>query len=558
VSNTVTLGVGAGVLSAVVTLAAVWLGVVYGRGRAGRLFTVAGCVVCAWSVTLVGVAAAPTGMRPTLFLLAWVFQWGGLVSWFLFVSEYAGEARWRDHRVQAALGATLSVAVVAIATTRSHELVFADLRVTAAGHVAFERGVGYTVLSFPGTALLVWTLLLLGRLALRSRRESRRQSSLLGVAVAVPAGLWLLRITGVLGAGWLGSLAVGNAVQMGVVAAALYGGRLLRLTPVTRAAVLSALPDPILVVDNGRVVDYNEATREVFPAVESGQPLAAVAPALVADESKSVPAALTDRVEQSVDGEPRSLVVSHTTVGDTAAVVALRDVTAAESYAADLERQTEQLDRFASVVSHDLRNPISVVQAHVEVAQAETDDEEVASFLANAEDATRRMTEIIDDALTLASEGEVVDETEPVAVAEIARQSWGTVDTRGATLRTPTDRVVAADPGRLRSAFENLFRNTVEHGGEEPGALTVTVETTPGGFAVVDDGTGIDAGGDTVFEEGYSTADGGTGLGLSIVRSVARAHGGDVRLGDGDGGARFEFIGFRTVDTRPDGRVAAE
>ncbi len=557
-SDTVTLRLGAGVLSAVVTLAAVWLGVVYGRGRAGQLFAVAGGVVCAWSLTLVGVVVAPTGVRPTLFLLAWVFQWGGLVSWFLFLSEYAGASRWRDHRVQAAVGVTLSAAVVAIATTRSHELVFADLRVTPAGHVAFERGVGYAVLSVPATVLLAGILWLLARLALRSRRESRRQSSLLAVAVAVPVGLWLLRLSGVFGAGWLSYLAVGNAVQMGVVAAGLYDGRLLRLTPVTRATVLSALPDPILVVDDGRVVDYNEATREVFPAVETGRRLAAVAPALVDDESVPVPAGLVDRVEQSVDGEPRSLVVSHTTVGDTAAVVALRDVTAAESYAADLERQTEQLDRFASVVSHDLRNPISVVQAHVEVAQAETDDEEVASFLANAEEATRRMTEIIDDALTLADEGEVVDETEPVAVGEIAQQSWGTVDTRGATLRTPTDRVVAADPGRLRSAFENLFRNAVEHGREEPAALTVTVETTPSGFAVADDGTGIDADGDTVFNEGYSTADSGTGLGLSIVRSVARAHGGDVRLADGDGGARFEFTGFRIVETQPDERAVAE
>jgi signal transduction histidine kinase len=557
VSDTVALRVGAGVLSAVVTLAAVWLGLTYGRGRPRQLFAVAGGVVCAWSVTLVGVVVAPDAVRPTLFLLAWVFQWGGLVGWFCFLSEYAGEARWRDRRVQLALGATLAVAVVAIATTRSHGLVFAGLGVSPAGHLVFERGVGYAVLAVPATLLLAGVLALLVRLALRSRRESRRQSALLGVAVAVPVGLWLLRATEVLGPGWLSYLAVGNAVQMGVVAVGLYGGRLLSVTPVTRSAVLSALPDPILVVDDGRVVDYNEATREVFPDVESGEPLAAVAPALIADESEPAPAALVDRVEPTVDGRPRSLVVSHTTVDDSAAVVALRDVTAAESYAADLERQTEQLDRFTSVVSHDLRNPISVVQGYVEVARRETDDEEVASFLANAEDATDRMTEIVDDALTLANEGEVVEETEPVVVADIARDSWQTVDTRGATLRTPTDRVVAADPGRLRSAFENLFRNAVEHATDDPSTLTVTVETTPGGFAVVDDGTGIDADADTVFREGYSTDDGGTGLGLSIVRSVARAHGGDVQLGDGDG-ARFEFTGFRVVDDDQGAGVAAE
>ncbi len=105
--------------------------------------------------------------------------------------------------------------------------------------------------------------------------------------------------------------------------------------------------------------------------------------------------------------------------------------------------------------------------------------------------------------------------------------------------------------------FENLFRNAVEHGSQEPAALTVTVETIPGGFAVADDGTGIDADAETVFEEGYSTADSGTGLGLSIVQSIARAHGGDVRLEDDDG-ARFEFTGFRVIDSQTNERVVAE
>ena len=129
---------------------------------------------------------------------------------------------------------------------------------------------------------------------------------------------------------------------------------------------------------------------------------------------------------------------------------------------------------------------------------------------------------------------------------------------RAATLRAPSGRVVAADAGRIRSACGSRFRNAVEHGREEPAGLRVTGGATPGGLAVADDGTGIDADGDTVFEEGYSTADSGTGLGLSIVRSVARAHGGDVRLADGDGGARFEFTGFRIVETQPDERAVAE
>lgn len=47
-----------------------------------------------------------------------------------------------------------------------------------------------------------------------------------------------------------------------------------------------------------------------------------------------------------------------------------------------------------------------------------------------------------------------------------------------------------------------------------------------------------------VFEYGYTTTDDGTGFGLSIVADIARAHGREPRVTDGEaGGARFEFVG---------------
>jgi len=73
--------------------------------------------------------------------------------------------------------------------------------------------------------------------------------------------------------------------------------------------------------------------------------------------------------------------------------------------------------------------------------------------------------------------------------------------------------------------------------------MTVRLEATADGFAVEDDGPGIDpAVRDQVFDPGVSDADGGTGFGLYIVRTIATAHGWEVvGTETAGGGARFEF-----------------
>jgi signal transduction histidine kinase len=97
---------------------------------------------------------------------------------------------------------------------------------------------------------------------------------------------------------------------------------------------------------------------------------------------------------------------------------------------------------------------------------------------------------------------------------------------------------------RLARLFENLFRNSVEHGSRPEGdGVSVCVGTLPGGFYVEDDGVGISPGErGHVLEFGYSTTEDGTGIGLGIVEDVATAHGWTVSITESaSGGARFEF-----------------
>ena len=209
----------------------------------------------------------------------------------------------------------------------------------------------------------------------------------------------------------------------------------------------------------------------------------------------------------------------------------------------ELERQNERLDEFVSVVSHDLRNPLSVAQGWLDAAHG-TDENDELQRVCTALD---RMNEIIDDTLTLARKGRTVARMEPIDVAHLAAECWEMVSTEDATLEIDREFHLRGDRDRLQHVFENLFRNAIEHGGDD---LTVTVGVLDEkGFYVEDDGPGVPAEErEAIFEAGHTTATSGTGFGLTIVKQIAKAHGWYVQATDGTtGGARFEFTGVELV-----------
>ena len=205
---------------------------------------------------------------------------------------------------------------------------------------------------------------------------------------------------------------------------------------------------------------------------------------------------------------------------------------------AELREQNNRLEEFTSIVSHDLRSPLSVATGRIELVAEDCE----SPHLSQARHALDRMETLIEELLTLAQQGAVIEERAPVMLGPLARNCWTTIETPRATLDIDPDSAVTADRTRLRQLLENLFRNAVEHGGKN---VTVTVGVLPEaeGFYVADDGSGIpETERDEVFEYGYSTAEGGTGLGLRIVEQIADAHGWEIRVTESaDGGARFEF-----------------
>jgi two-component system OmpR family sensor kinase len=224
----------------------------------------------------------------------------------------------------------------------------------------------------------------------------------------------------------------------------------------------------------------------------------------------------------------------------------------------EVARERDRLEEFASLVSHDLRNPLNVAVGNLELIRTRLESGgTVPAELDTVARSLDRMRALIDDMLTLARQGTAIDETEAVSLSELAEECWASVDTADAELSVADDLAVRADRSRLRQALENLFANAVTHGGPDVRVEVGTLaDASDGaGFYVADDGPGIpDEMRDRAFAVGVSTDEDGTGFGLKIVAEVADAHGWSVELVDAEnGGARFEFRGIESADAADGG-----
>jgi len=325
----------------------------------------------------------------------------------------------------------------------------------------------------------------------------------------------------------------------------------------TVAIAFSEFPDPVVAYamegDEPRITATNEAFEARFSAVSSETPVTDLFERFSVIESNGDEEPVThvsrgDSVSIYLDdsGERGPFFVRVLPTSDDTGYLVFSDVSGYPDIT-----DTPAVSRDSSVISHDLRNHLDVAKAHLTAAQ-ETGAPEHFAEIANAHD---RMERIIRDVLTITRDEAVVTASEQVTIRNTVTEAWQSVDTGAATLdignALPT---VTADADRVRRLFENLFRNSAEHGsdvdsrseaGTAESQVTVTVGPLENGFYVSDDGAGIPSDErDKITRPGYSTRSGGTGLGLAIVEQIVAAHGWELTVTSAtDGGARFE-IGF--------------
>lgn len=469
---------------------------------------------------------------------------GAAMSIFLllFTLEYTGNEHLATRTTALGLSLVSVLSLLALLTNDAHYLFWTEMTriptgdgwYTPNGPIGWVYIVYHYLIVLSAVGLLTWW-------AVRTRDVYRGQS------IAIVAGVLVLLVTNSISL-WTLDLTPISFVFTGICLwVAMYRYRLSEVIPIARSTVMDQIEEGVVVIDRDeQVVDYNDAARQLLDLPESsiGRPARECFATMdgfefddqMLEERETEATIQTGSGERIIDIKEAPLYDERgSLVGQT---VLLRDVTEERTWRRQIEQQNEQLEQFAQVVSHDLRNPLNVATLHlssVKEGSTESIDE--------VERSLNRMEAIIEDVLTLASQGKSISDTESVSLRARAEEAWGNVDTAEASVHIDCDRWIDADPERLLQLFENLFRNAVEHGGED---VTVTVGADESSFYVADDGPGIpDDERDSVLESGYSTAEEGTGFGLAIVEQIAQAHGWTVTVTESPaGGAQFEIHGL--------------
>lgn len=470
----------------------------------------------------------------------------------LFVAAYTDRNRWFRPAAIAVLF-VIPLAVIMLLFFEPPSLMIADIRVIENDLVILRvtDGPAFFISILYSFWLIVAALGLVGYEAHRIGPPYYPQAGLLALGVLAPILLSLLTIAEI--PPFLPDrpnfVPISGALSTSALAIAILRYRLFRLPPMAYTTAMRYSPDAMFVLDrDGQIVHANPSGEELLAASNSsiGDQLTAIEPAFDSDTATG------DHFEIDLaDGGSKvfEAVVEPLTRGGTRVgrVVVLRDVTERQHQRATLERQAERLDAFASTVSHDLRNPLSVAQGYLQMIDA--DDPETAQVIETIGRNHDRIGDIIDDLLLLSRQGRRIDELESVSLAEVVTLSWAGVDTAAATIDNTIDpdRTIEADPSMLQHVFENLFRNSVEHGGNDVRVRVGWLEDRAG-FYVEDTGLGIEPDKrEAVLEPGYSTSDEGTGYGLEIVRSIVAAHGWELAIEESEaGGARFAIWGMST------------
>lgn len=237
---------------------------------------------------------------------------------------------------------------------------------------------------------------------------------------------------------------------------------------------------------------------------------------------------------------------------------------------AQLTTTNEELEAFASSVSHDLRAPLRHIDglaAALLEDYAGKLDKPGQDYLTRIRAAALRMASLIEDLLRLSRVTRAELKVADTDLSEIARSIINDLrrehPQRVVNVRIAPDLRAHADPGMLRSALANLLHNAWKFTGNKPMAkIEFGVRTRDGirTYFVRDDGAGFDMAHAgrlfDAFQRLHTEQEfPGTGIGLATVRRVMRRHGGDAWAESSAGqGAIFFF----TLGARPEIRVAAQ
>ncbi len=347
----------------------------------------------------------------------------------------------------------------------------------------------------------------------------------------------------------------------------------------TLGSVVSESLEAKIVLEDGRVIIVNPAASVALarPAsVVLGRTLQQAFEGIVIRDVSDRPvepdALLDSALEGSVtaslcrEGMPDRWYVfqafPHTDELHNRVVVSARDITE--------ERRLEALRaEVASLVSHDLKTPLSVIIGYLDVLTRPLSDEQRNHAVEGAKNNAERMADLIEDLLSATRAEELLAPShfEPVPVLAVVSDVVASLTALHPKdppeLDADCDPVVLGEQKRLRQVLVNLVTNAYKYASGAPVAVRVRCDTRRVHLAVVDHGPGIaEEDRDRIFKRFVRLEGGekrpGMGLGLYIVSIIADNHGGVVRVEETPGGGTTFVVELPLAGKVVDGEIVRE
>ncbi|MDQ3940038.1 MAG: ATP-binding protein [Actinomycetota bacterium] len=215
---------------------------------------------------------------------------------------------------------------------------------------------------------------------------------------------------------------------------------------------------------------------------------------------------------------------------------------ALEEKAQELERSNADLAQFAYVASHDLQEPLRVMDGYLSLLKDSYGDgsaEEAVGLIERIEKSTARMDRLIQDLLAYARVGTETRPFEPTDLNEVVSFAMGNLEIAvkeaEATINQSELPTVQGDQGQLIQLFQNLVGNAIKFRGDRPPRIDIAAEPGDGVWTlcVKDNGIGIDAAQVdrifTIFERLHPMDHyPGSGIGLSVCKRIVERHHGRI------------------------------
>lgn len=219
----------------------------------------------------------------------------------------------------------------------------------------------------------------------------------------------------------------------------------------------------------------------------------------------------------------------------------LRDINDRKEHEKEVKRQRDRLDNVVDIMSHDLRNLMSVAMSRSEILIHNYNDENAKSI----KKSLNRMDNLISDSVELAEGGKKVVDFKSINLKRLLEKCKENAIGDKAELECADKVVIKADKDKLSNLIENIYNNAIEHNDKQDLILrSGAIEEN--GFYIEDNGKGIpEEEREKVLKSGYKGDNSsGSGLGLKIVDEIVKSHDWSLEITESaSGGARFEITG---------------